>query len=49
MRETLAAACVLESPLLRRLAAAVHHGEELVLWDPFCGSGVARLDVLVNL
>jgi len=31
---------VLASPLLRRLTAAAHHHEELVLWDPFCGSGV---------
>jgi len=31
---------VLASPLLRRLTAAAHHQEELVLWDPFCGSGV---------
>ena len=33
--------------MLRRLTAAAHHDEELVLWDPFCGSGVTwflRLD-----
>lgn len=46
MRETYAAACVLASPMLRRLTAAAHHDEELVLWDPFCGSGAILLEAL---
>eukprot|EP00930_Biecheleria_cincta_P096592 TRINITY_DN88414_c0_g1_i1.p1 TRINITY_DN88414_c0_g1~~TRINITY_DN88414_c0_g1_i1.p1 ORF type:complete len:386 (-),score=68.41 TRINITY_DN88414_c0_g1_i1:20-1051(-) len=46
VRETLAAACVLASPLLRRITAAVHNDEELVLWDPFCGTGVLLLEAL---
>jgi len=46
LREPLAAACVLASPLLRRLAAAAAVGEELVLCDPFCGSGVMLLEAL---
>ncbi|CAJ1368194.1 unnamed protein product, partial [Effrenium voratum] len=46
LRETLAAACVLASPLLRRLTAAQHNDEELVLWDPFCGSGAVLLEAL---
>ncbi|CAK9080680.1 unnamed protein product [Durusdinium trenchii] len=46
MRETLAAACVLASPLQRRLTQAAHQGEELVFWDPFCGSGAILLEAL---
>ncbi|CAK0836921.1 unnamed protein product [Prorocentrum cordatum] len=46
LRESLAAACVMTSPLLRRLTAALHGGEELVLWDPFCGSGTLVLEAL---
>lgn len=46
VRETLAAASVLESPLLRRLAVAAHSNEELVVWDPFCSSGVLLLEAL---
>ncbi|CAE8717427.1 unnamed protein product, partial [Polarella glacialis] len=46
VRETLAAACVMASPLLRRLTAAAHNDEELVLWDPFCGSGTLLLEAL---
>lgn len=46
LRETLASACVLASPLLRRLALAEHADEELVLWDPFCGSGTLLLEAL---
>lgn len=46
LRETLAAACVLASPLLRRLTVAAHMGEELVFWDPFCGSGTLLLEAL---
>lgn len=46
LRETQAAACIAASPLLRRLAAAAAVGEELVLWDPFCSSGVVLLEAL---
>eukprot|EP00927_Polykrikos_kofoidii_P043047 TRINITY_DN37095_c0_g1_i1.p1 TRINITY_DN37095_c0_g1~~TRINITY_DN37095_c0_g1_i1.p1 ORF type:complete len:476 (+),score=67.99 TRINITY_DN37095_c0_g1_i1:112-1539(+) len=46
LRETIAAACVLATPLLRRLSAAAQAKEELVLWDPFCGSGVLLLEAL---
>lgn len=46
VRETMAAACVLASPLLRKLTAAAHSGEELTLWDPFCGSGALLLETL---
>lgn len=46
LRETLAAACVLATPFLRRLAIAAHEGEELVVWDPFCGSGSLLLEAL---
>ncbi|CAE6940013.1 unnamed protein product [Symbiodinium natans] len=46
LRETLAAACVLATPLQRRLSAAVQNDEELVLWDPFCGSGAILVEAL---
>lgn len=46
LRETLAAACLLSSPLLRRLSMAAQSDEELVVWDPFCGSGVLVLESL---
>lgn len=46
LKETLAAACVLNSPLLRRLTMAAHSDEELVVWDPFCGSGGMLLEAL---
>ena len=36
---------VLATPLQRRLSAAVQNDEELVLWDPFCGSGACRLHI----
>lgn len=37
---------VLASPLQRRLTQAAHQGEELVFWDPFCGSGAAQLHMI---
>lgn len=46
LRETLAAACVMASPLLHRLTVAAHAGDDLVVWDPFCGSGVLLLEAL---
>lgn len=46
LRETAASACVLASPLLRRLTVASHSNEDLVLWDPFCGSGVIIQEAL---
>lgn len=46
LRETVAAASVLASPLLRRLTVAAHNNEELVVWDPFCSSGVLLLEAL---
>lgn len=46
LRETLAAACVLASPLLRRLTRSSQSQGELILWDPFCGSGVVLLEAL---
>eukprot|EP00439_Symbiodinium_sp_Y106_P023694 s5439_g2.t3 len=46
LRETLAAACVQATPLQRRLSAALHNDEELVLWDPFCGSGAILVEAL---
>eukprot|EP00405_Crypthecodinium_cohnii_P035660 CAMPEP_0206533558 /NCGR_PEP_ID=MMETSP0325_2-20121206/5029_1 /ASSEMBLY_ACC=CAM_ASM_000347 /TAXON_ID=2866 /ORGANISM="Crypthecodinium cohnii, Strain Seligo" /LENGTH=516 /DNA_ID=CAMNT_0054030209 /DNA_START=167 /DNA_END=1715 /DNA_ORIENTATION=- len=46
LRETLAAACVQSTPLLRRLAMAEHSEEELLLWDPFCGTGTLLLEAM---
>eukprot|EP00928_Gymnodinium_smaydae_P030281 TRINITY_DN22560_c0_g2_i1.p1 TRINITY_DN22560_c0_g2~~TRINITY_DN22560_c0_g2_i1.p1 ORF type:complete len:488 (-),score=56.07 TRINITY_DN22560_c0_g2_i1:3-1466(-) len=46
LRETLAAACVMSSSFMQRLTAATYSGEEVVLWDPFCGSGTMILEAL---
>lgn len=45
MRESLAAACLLQSGILER----AHKEKVLRLWDPFCGSGLFLLEALLML
>eukprot|EP00971_Amphidinium_carterae_P205843 4085119-Amphidinium_carterae.1 len=43
---THAAACIYRSRLLEMIEEADAAGEELLVWDPFCGSGVLLLELL---
>lgn len=42
LKETLAAACILESGILQR----ARHTGKLHVWDPFCGSGTFLIETL---
>lgn len=44
LKETLAAACILESGILQRAQST----GKLYLWDPFCGSGSFLLETLMS-
>lgn len=46
LRETLAAATVLSSPVLRRLTVAAYSEEDLIVWDPFCNTGALLVETL---
>jgi len=43
MKETLVAACILESGLLKKAEKT----GKLYLWDPFCGSGSFLIETLM--
>ena len=45
LKETLAAACILESGILRK----ANKTGKLYLWDPFCGSGSFIIESLMML
>jgi 23S rRNA G2445 N2-methylase RlmL len=45
LRETLTAACILESGILER----ANRTGKLYLWDPFCGSGSFLIETLMML
>jgi 23S rRNA G2445 N2-methylase RlmL len=45
LKETLTAACILESGILER----AKKNKKLYLWDPFCGSGSFLIETLMML
>jgi putative N6-adenine-specific DNA methylase len=45
IKETLAAACILESGILDK----ANHTGKLYLWDPFCGTGSFLIETLMMI
>lgn len=45
LKETLAAACILESGILDK----AYHTGKLYLWDPFCGTGSFLIETLMMI